>query len=229
MPRSMVRLSAGRESMSEATQALCFLAGANSIFTGDKLLTTANAGDERRRGAVRQAGPKPMEAEEPMRAMRGGANDQSLLIANRGEIACRIIRTARAMGIRTVAVYSDADAKALHVRMADEAVHIGPRPARESYLVGDKIIAAAKATRREAIHPGYGFLSENADFAQAVIDAGLIWVGPKPDSIRAMGLKDAAKKLMADGRRAGDARLSRRGPGPEAPRRRRPTRSAIRC
>ncbi|HEU4876940.1 MAG TPA: biotin carboxylase N-terminal domain-containing protein, partial [Sphingomicrobium sp.] len=120
----------------------------------------------------------------------------SLLIANRGEIACRIIRTARAMGIRTVAVYSDADAKALHVRQADDAVHIGPSPARESYLVGDKIIAAAKASGAEAIHPGYGFLSENADFAQAVIDAGLVWVGPKPDSIRAMGLKDAAKALM---------------------------------
>jgi 3-methylcrotonyl-CoA carboxylase alpha subunit len=121
---------------------------------------------------------------------------QSLLIANRGEIACRIIRTAREMGVRTVAVYSDADAQALHVRQAEEAVHIGPSPARESYLVGDKIIAAAKATGAEAIHPGYGFLSENADFAQAVIDAGLIWVGPNPDSIRAMGLKDAAKERM---------------------------------
>jgi 3-methylcrotonyl-CoA carboxylase alpha subunit len=123
---------------------------------------------------------------------------KSVLIANRGEIACRVIRTAQALGIRTVAVYSDADAKALHVRMADEAVHIGPSPARESYLVGDKIIEAARATGAEAIHPGYGFLSENADFAQSVIDAGLIWVGPKPDSIRAMGLKDAAKKLMSD-------------------------------
>src|SRR5690349_2246582 len=122
----------------------------------------------------------------------------SLLIANRGEIACRIIRTARELGIRTVAVYSDADAKALHVREADEAVHIGPSAARESYLVGDKIIAAAKATGAEAIHPGYGFLTENADFAETVINAGLIWVGPKPDSIRAMGLKDAAKKLMAE-------------------------------
>ncbi|QIL02155.1 acetyl/propionyl/methylcrotonyl-CoA carboxylase subunit alpha [Sphingomonas sinipercae] len=122
----------------------------------------------------------------------------SLLIANRGEIACRIIRTARDLGIRTVAVYSDADAKALHVRMADEAVLIGPSPARESYLVGERIIAAAKESGAEAIHPGYGFLSENADFAQAVIDAGLVWVGPKPDSIRAMGLKDAAKTLMAD-------------------------------
>jgi 3-methylcrotonyl-CoA carboxylase alpha subunit len=121
---------------------------------------------------------------------------QKLLIANRGEIACRIIRTARAMGIATVAVYSDADAKALHVRQADEAVHIGPSPAAESYLRGEKIIAAAKETGAEAIHPGYGFLSENAAFAQAVIDAGLIWVGPKPASIEAMGLKDAAKKLM---------------------------------
>ncbi len=123
---------------------------------------------------------------------------KSLLIANRGEIACRVIRTARKLGIRTVAVFSDADAKALHGRMADEAVHIGPSPARESYLVGEKIIEAAEATGAEAIHPGYGFLSENADFAQAVIDAGLIWVGPKPDSIRAMGLKDAAKKLMQE-------------------------------
>jgi 3-methylcrotonyl-CoA carboxylase alpha subunit len=121
-----------------------------------------------------------------------------LLIANRGEIACRIIRTARAMGIATVAVYSDADAKALHVRMADEAVHIGPSPAAESYLVGEKIIAAAKETGAEAIHPGYGFLSENAGFAQTVIDAGPIWVGPKPSSIEAMGLKDAAKKLMRE-------------------------------
>jgi len=120
----------------------------------------------------------------------------SLLISNRGEIACRVIRTARKMGIRAVAVYSDADANALHVRQADAAVHIGPSLARESYLRGDKIIAAAKAAGVEAIHPGYGFLSENADFAQAVIDAGLIWIGPEPQSIRAMGLKDAAKKLM---------------------------------
>ncbi|OYX17038.1 MAG: methylcrotonoyl-CoA carboxylase [Sphingomonadales bacterium 32-67-7] len=125
---------------------------------------------------------------------------QSLLIANRGEIACRIIRTARQLGIRTVAVYSDADANALHVRSADEAVHIGASPARDSYLVGERIIAAAKQTGAQAIHPGYGFLSENAEFAQAVQTAGLIWVGPNPDSIRAMGLKDAAKKLMQDAR-----------------------------
>ena len=105
---------------------------------------------------------------------------QKLLIANRGEIACRIIRTARQMGIATVAVYSDADAKALHVRSADEAVHIGPSPAAESYLVGEKIIAAAKETGAEAIHPGYGFLSENAEFAQAVQDAGLIWSARRP-------------------------------------------------
>ncbi len=123
---------------------------------------------------------------------------ESLLIANRGEISCRIIRTARAMGIRTVAVYSDADAKALHVRQADEAVHIGPSPAAESYLRGERIIEAARAMGAEAIHPGYGFLSENAEFAEAVSAAGLVWVGPRPESIRAMGLKDAAKKLMQD-------------------------------
>src|SRR5215813_2945873 len=141
-----------------------------------------------------------MEGDEPdlLVAYHGlsRAMMKSLLIANRGEIACRVIRTAQRLGIRTVAVYSNADAKALHVRQADEAVHIGPSPARESYLVGEKIIAAAKATGAEAIHPGYGFLSENAGFAEAVIAAGLVWVGPKPDSIRAMGLKDAAKKLM---------------------------------
>ena len=122
---------------------------------------------------------------------------KSLLIANRGEIACRVIRTARRLGVRTIAVYSDADAGALHVREADEAVHVGPSPARDSYLVADRILDAARATGAEAIHPGYGFLSENADFAQAVTDAGIVWVGPNPASIRAMGLKDAAKALMA--------------------------------
>src|SRR3546814_10130174 len=103
------------------------------------------------------------------------------------------------MGVRTIAVYSDADAAALHVRQADEAVHIGPSPARDSYLRGDRIIAAAQQTGAQAIHPGYGFLSENADFAQAVIDAGLSWVGPQPDSISAMGIKDDAKHSMNAG------------------------------
>ena len=123
---------------------------------------------------------------------------RTLLIANRGEIACRIVRTARAMGIRTVAVHSDADAGAMHVRAADMAVAIGSPPARDSYLVGERILTAARDTGADAIHPGYGFLSENADFAQAVIDAGLTWVGPDPASIRAMGLKDAAKQRMID-------------------------------
>ena len=119
-----------------------------------------------------------------------------ILIANRGEIACRVIRTARKMGVKTVAVYSDADARSLHVAMADEAVHIGPSPVAESYLRGDVIIAAAKASGAEAIHPGYGFLSENPDFVDQVTAAGLIFIGPSAASIRAMGLKDAAKRLM---------------------------------
>jgi acetyl-CoA carboxylase biotin carboxylase subunit len=121
----------------------------------------------------------------------------SLLIANRGEIACRVIRTARRMGLRTVAVYSDADANALHVAMADEAVHIGPAPVRDSYLRADAILAAAKQTGAQAIHPGYGFLSENAEFAEACATAGIIFVGPPASAIRAMGLKDRAKALMA--------------------------------
>ena len=120
----------------------------------------------------------------------------SVLIANRGEIACRVIRTARRLGLRSIAVYSEADAHALHVRMADEAHPIGPAPAAQSYLVADKIIAAAKAAGADCIHPGYGFLSENAGFAQACHDAGIVFVGPPPDAIRAMGLKDRAKALM---------------------------------
>ena len=119
-----------------------------------------------------------------------------ILIANRGEIACRIIRTARALGVQTVAVYSDVDANALHVRMADHAVHIGGAAPSDSYLRADRIIAAALETGAQAIHPGYGFLSENPDFVDAVEKAGLVFIGPSADAIRAMGLKDAAKALM---------------------------------
>ena len=121
---------------------------------------------------------------------------KSVLIANRGEIACRIARTARRMGLRAIAVYSDADAQALHVRLCDEAIAIGPSPAALSYLAIDKIIAAAKTVGAQCIHPGYGFLSENAAFAQACIDAGIVFVGPPPSAMRAMGLKDRAKALM---------------------------------
>jgi 3-methylcrotonyl-CoA carboxylase alpha subunit len=120
-----------------------------------------------------------------------------ILVANRGEIACRVIKTARRMGIATVAVYSDADANARHVRMADEAVHIGAAPARESYLAGAKIIAAARSTGAEAIHPGYGFLSENDAFAEQCAQEGIVFIGPPPAAIRAMGSKSAAKTLMA--------------------------------
>ncbi len=123
---------------------------------------------------------------------------RSVLIANRGEIARRIIRTARRLGVRSIAVYSEADAGAPHVREADEAILIGPSPPRESYLVAERILAAARESGAEAIHPGYGFLSENADFAEAVKAAGLVWIGPPPAAIRAMGLKDAAKRLMAE-------------------------------
>ena len=120
---------------------------------------------------------------------------KKVLIANRGEIACRIVRTAKRMGIATVAVYSDADAKALHVQQADEAVHIGASPATESYLRIDKIIAAAKQTGADAIHPGYGFLSENADLPEACKAAGIIFIGPSAAAMRALGGKAAAKEL----------------------------------
>ncbi|MFN9355268.1 MAG: acetyl/propionyl/methylcrotonyl-CoA carboxylase subunit alpha, partial [Alphaproteobacteria bacterium] len=121
---------------------------------------------------------------------------KSLLIANRGEIACRVIRTARRLGLRTIAVHSDADACGLHVAMADQSVRIGPAAARESYLSIEAILAAARMTGAEAIHPGYGFLSENPAFAEACQAAGIVFVGPPASAIRAMGLKDAAKALM---------------------------------
>ena len=121
-----------------------------------------------------------------------------ILIANRGEIACRVIKSARAMGIKTVAVYSDADALALHVREADEAVHIGGAPAAESYLVIDKILDAIKQTGAQAVHPGYGFLSENKAFAEALEKAGIAFIGPPAGAIEAMGDKITSKKLAAE-------------------------------
>jgi 3-methylcrotonyl-CoA carboxylase alpha subunit len=149
-----------------------------------------------------------------------------LLIANRGEIACRIIRTCRRLGIQTVAVYSEADATAQHVRQADVAYPIGgPRPV-DSYLRGDAIIEAAKKSGAQAIHPGYGFLSENADFAEAVERAGIAFIGPSAESMRKMGSKAGAK---GDGRswRASRAGLHRRRSGP-CPARARARRSAFR-
>ena len=121
---------------------------------------------------------------------------KKILIANRGEISCRITRTAHRLGVKTVAVYSDADAGAMHVQAADEAVHLGPAPSRESYLRAEKIIAAARATGAQAVHPGYGFLSENADFSRACQEAGLVFIGPSADAITAMGSKSGAKALM---------------------------------
>ena len=120
-----------------------------------------------------------------------------ILIANRGEIACRVIRTARRMGIATVAVYSDADARSPHVLMADEAVHIGPSPAAESYLVADKIIAACKATGAQAVHPGYGFLSERTSFAQACADNGIAFIGPPINAIAAIAPGGGPMKAMS--------------------------------
>ena len=123
---------------------------------------------------------------------------QKILIANRGEIACRVIKSAKKMGIATVAVYSDADVDAVHVRMADEAVHIGPPPASESYIVIDKIMEAIRKTGAEAVHPGYGFLSENPNFAKALDEAGVAFIGPPASAIEAMGDKITSKKIAAD-------------------------------
>ena len=123
---------------------------------------------------------------------------KKILIANRGEIACRVIKTAKKMGITTVAVYSEADRDARHVELADEAVFIGPAPSRESYLSADKINAACKATGAEAVHPGYGFLSENAEFARRAEAEGVVFIGPKHYSISAMGDKIASKKLALE-------------------------------
>src|SRR3954469_2424391 len=122
---------------------------------------------------------------------------QKILIANRGEIACRIIKTARRMGIKTVAVFSDADRDALHVEMADEAVHIGPAAAAESYLVIDKIVQACMKTGAQAVHPGYGFLSEREAFPKALEAAGIVFIGPNPHAIAEMGAKIESKKAAA--------------------------------
>ncbi len=121
-----------------------------------------------------------------------------ILVANRGEIAVRVIRTCREMGLRTVAVYSDADRGALHVRMADEAVNIGPPPARESYLAGERLVEAARLTGADAVHPGYGFLSERADFNRLCLAAGLTFIGPRPESQEAMGVKTSARRRMRE-------------------------------
>jgi len=118
-----------------------------------------------------------------------------ILIANRGEIACRVIKSARSMGIKTVAVYSDADRNALHVQMADEAVNIGPPPSAQSYLLGDKILQVCLDTGAQAVHPGYGFLSENSGFCESLAAAGIAFIGPKTHAIQAMGDKITSKRL----------------------------------
>ena len=153
----------------------------------------------------------------------------SVLIANRGEIALRVARTARRLGMRVIAVHSEADAQAPFVTFADEAYCIGPAPARESYLVTERILEVAKKSGAECLHPGYGFLSENAEFAEACAAAGMVFVGPPPSAVRAMGLKDAAKSACREGECAGGSGLSRRDAGRRPSSRRRPIRSAIPC
>ena len=123
---------------------------------------------------------------------------KKILIANRGEIACRVIKTAKKMGIQTVAIYSDADRDALHVKMADEAVHIGPPPANQSYIVIEKVMDAIRQTGAEAVHPGYGFLSENKLFAEALEKAGVAFIGPPANAIESMGDKITSKKLAQE-------------------------------
>src|SRR3984957_10410025 len=152
---------------------------------------------------------------------------KTILIANRGEIACRVIKTARRMGIRTVAVYSEADKDALHVEMADEAVPIGPPAAAQSYLAIDKIVAACLKTGAEAVHPGYGFLSERAAFAHTLTEAGIVFIGPNPKAIEAMGDKIESKKFANAARSRPSPAISARSKRRSA-RLRSPTRSAIR-
>ena len=141
---------------------------------------------------------------------------KKILIANRGEIACRVIKTAKKMGIATVAVYSDADREAVHVEMADEAVHIGPAPAAQSYLVPEGIIEACKATGAQAVHPGYGFLSERASFCAALEAEGIVFIGPKPKAIRAMGDKIEFEEIRQRRQGQHGTGISRRHRGYEA-------------
>ena len=143
---------------------------------------------------------------------------RKILIANRGEIAVRVARTARRLGVATVAVYSDADAQALHVEACDEAYRLGPPAPRESYLNGERILAIAKACGAQAIHPGYGFLSENEGFAAACAREGIVFIGPPPSAIAAMGSKSAAKAIMGEAARAAGAGLPRRRSGSGAAR-----------
>src|SRR5690606_34466091 len=159
---------------------------------------TGRSGSGRGRGAG--VGPHRAHRRHHRRPEPGAGSDltsmfSKILIANRGEIACRVIRTARRMGIGTVAVYSDADARAPHVKLADEAVHIGPSPAAESYLRADRIVEACKATGAEAVHPGYGFLSERASFVEALEAEGIVFIGPPASAIASMGDKIASKRI----------------------------------